>query len=133
MEAYLLDTHALLWYASNDPRLPAAMAALIADVEVGIVISRATLWEIAIKDSLGKLILPRPYQEWVALIRSFDFMILEISDQHLFQLITLPPHHRDPFDRLLIAQAISENLTLLSRDAHFSSYPVRVRWEASPA
>ena len=77
MEAYLLDTHALLWYASNDPRLPATMAALIADVEVGIVISRATLWETAIKDSLGKLILPRPYQEWVALIRSFDFTILE--------------------------------------------------------
>jgi len=133
MAAYLLDTHALLWYASNDPRLPAAMAELIADVKVGIAISRATLWEIAIKDSLGKLILPRPYPAWVALVRTFDFRILEISDQHLFQLLTLQQHHRDPFDRLLIAHAISENLTLLSRDAHFSSYPVRVQWEAGPA
>ena len=128
MTTYLLDTHALLWYAGNDPRLPLSVAELIADTSVGLVISRATLWEIAIKDSLGKLILPRPYKEWMALVRSFDFQLVEIKDEHLETLLTLPHHHRDPFDRLLIAQAITENLTLLSRDAHFASYPVEVRW-----
>ncbi|UYZ61785.1 type II toxin-antitoxin system VapC family toxin [Hymenobacter weizhouensis] len=128
MENYLLDTHTLIWYAGNDPRLPAATAELIADTTVSITISRATLWEIAIKDSLGKLILPQPYTQWLQVVRSYDFQVLEITDNHLNQLHTLPHHHRDPFDRLLIAQAISENLTLLSRDAHFSEYPVRVQW-----
>ena len=128
MAAYLLDTHALLWYAGADPRLPPAIAELINNPDVTVAVSRVSLWEITIKDSLGKLFLPKPYPEWMRLVLASDFQILGITDEHLGQLHTLPYHHRDPFDRLLLAQAITENLTLLSRDAKFASYPVSVLW-----
>ena len=73
------------------------------------------------------------YASWLHLVQSQGFRLLDITDQHLTTLTTLPLHHRDPFDRLLIAQAITEDLTLLSRDAHFAAYPGRVRWGPGPA
>ena len=91
-----------------------------------------TLWEVAIKVSIGKLRVEPGYPQWLQAVGQ-QFPVLEITDVHLNRLTVLPQHHRDPFDRLLIAQAMSENLTLLSRDAHFSSYPVQVQWEAGLA
>lgn len=131
MADYLLDTHTLLWYAGADPRLPHAIGQLIADPTIRIVISRASLWEITIKEGLGKLILSQPYAQWMQMLRTYDFHFLEISDAHLLQLNRLPQvkDHRDPFDRLLIAQALSENLTLISRDGKFGEYPdLLVQW-----
>ena len=131
MAAYLLDTHTLLWYAGADPRLPPTVSALIADPAVRLVVSRVSLWEITIKESLGKLILSQPYDQWMRTVRTYDFQFLGITDAHLSQLHVLPQtkDHRDPFDRLLIAQAQAEGLTLVSRDVKFATYEVPVRWD----
>ena len=128
MASYLLDTHALLWYAGADPRLPTSVAELIADPIVRVTVIHASLREITIKDSLGKLYLPYPYAEWLRMVLAYDFQFIGVSTEHLQQLHALPYHHRDPFDRLLIAQALTEDLTLLSRDARFANYAVRVQW-----
>jgi PIN domain nuclease of toxin-antitoxin system len=90
MADYLLDTHALLWYAGADPRLPPSVSQLIADPTIRVVVSRASLWEITIKESLGKLILSQPYAQWMQTLRTYDFHFLEISDAHLLQLSQLP-------------------------------------------
>lgn len=132
MADYLLDTHTLLWYAGADPRLPPTIGQLIADSTIRMVISRASLWEITIKEGLGKLILAQPYAQWMQTLRTYDFHFLEITDAHLLQLSRLPlvKDHRDPFDCLLIAQALAENLTLVSRDGKFAAYPsLKLRWE----
>lgn len=130
MARLLLDTHTLLWYAQNDPRLPLAVAQAVQAAGAGCFISRATLWEVAIKNSLGKLLLPIPFAAWQAAVRTQGFTLLEIGDTHLQKLNELPypGDHRDPFDRLLIAQALAEDLTLVSRDAKFADYAVPVRW-----
>ena len=132
MAGYLLDTHTLLWYAGADPRLPSTVSQLIADPTIRMVVSRASLWEITIKEGLGKLILSQPYAQWMQTLRTYDFHFLEISDAHLLQLSQLPQvkDHRDPFDRLLIAQALSEDLTLISRDGKFAAYAgLRLQWD----
>lgn len=133
MADYLLDTHTLLWYAGADPRLPTAIGQLIADPTNSILISRASLWEITIKESIGKLILSQPYAQWMQTLRTYDFYCLEITDAHLLKLSQLlsVKDHRDPFDRLLIAQALTENLTLVSRDGKFAAYAeagLHTRW-----
>lgn len=124
----LLDTHTVLWYSRNTPELLKAAAELIQRPDSICFVSRATLWEVSIKVALNKLILPVPFAQWIRQVREARIHTLEVTDDYLSQLHALPLHHRDPFDRLLIAQAISENLTLVSRDAHFSEYPVRVQW-----
>ncbi|NML66422.1 type II toxin-antitoxin system VapC family toxin [Hymenobacter sp. RP-2-7] len=134
MADYLLDTHTLLWYAGADPRLPAAISQLIADPASRVVVSRASLWEITIKESLGKLILSQPHAQWMQMLRTYDFYILEITDAHLLTLSQLSQvkDHRDPFDRLLIAQALAERLTLVSRDGKFGAYAaigLQLAWE----
>lgn len=123
----LLDTHALLWFAQNDAQLPTRLKDFISAC-TDCYISRVSLWEVAVKFSTGKLKLHMTYAQWLELVQSQGFRLLEINDQHLRILTTLPLHHRDPFDRLLIAQAMGDNLTILSRDAHFAGYPVMVRW-----
>lgn len=131
MADYLLDTHTLLWYAGADLRLPPTIGQLIADPTIRMVVSRASLWEITIKESLGKLILSQPYVQWMQTLRTYDFYFLEISDAHLLQLSQLPAvkDHRDPFDRLLIAQALADDLTLVSHDGKFAAYPgLRLQW-----
>ncbi|TDN35944.1 type II toxin-antitoxin system VapC family toxin [Hymenobacter sp. UV11] len=131
MADYLLDTHTLLWYAGADPRLPSAISQRIADPTVRVVVSRASLWEITIKESLGKLILSQPYAQWMQTLRTYDFYFLEITDAHLLTLSGLPAvkDHRDPFDRLLIAQALTDDLTLMSRDGKFGEYAgLKLQW-----
>ena len=126
-ERLLLDTHTLIWFADGNPRLPTRLAEVIGN-STACYISRVSLWEVAIKVSVGKMEIKPSYAAWLHEIINQHFIVLEINNAHLETYADLPVHHRDPFDRLLIAQAITEDLTLLSRDAHFAAYPVRVQW-----
>mgnify|MGYP005663497079 CR=1 FL=1 len=119
----LLDTHALLWWL-DDPNLLAEGARdAIAEPGNDVFVSSVVAWEIAIKRGLGKLTAPANLQEMLA---ECGFQELPISATHALATETLPFHHRDPFDRMLIAQAISEQATLVSRDAVMDLYPVPV-------
>jgi PIN domain nuclease of toxin-antitoxin system len=125
----LLDTHALLWFLFGDQRLSDPGKAIIADIQNVALVSTATLWEIAVKVNLGKLELEGSYEEF--LLRSLyeeECTLLPISLDALTTLARLPLHHRDPFDRLLIAQAIAENVPIMTRDVAFSDYPVDIIW-----
>ncbi len=125
---YLLDTHALLWFLNDDKQLNISTLAMIEDADI-LYISVVSLWEIAIKYSLGKLSLPKPFEEVFPyeLIKN-DIEILPIDIHHIYQLNYLKFYHRDPFDRLMIAQAMVENLPIISKDAFFSNYDVQCLW-----
>jgi PIN domain nuclease of toxin-antitoxin system len=118
----VLDTHALLWWLEGDPRIERQAQDLIADPANDILVSIASLWEIVVKVRVGKL--EADLRDIVAAINAQGFETLEIRPEHLEGLVRLPMHHRDPFDHLLIAQAIAEGLTLLSEDQQVSAYPV---------
>lgn len=130
MMRLLLDTHAFLWHADSSPRLSAGAAQLIDTSGAIRFISRVSLFEIAIKHSIGKLPLPQGFAALLRQAEKLDLQILEITDAHLNAYLELPllPDHRDPFDRLLVAQAKAENLLLVSRDPNLSRYGVPVRW-----
>ncbi len=125
----LLDTHALIWFYEADPKLSAAARAAITDPANTIFVSAASYWEIAIKLGTGKLTLAVPYPDFIQhAILDNGFRILPIEPRHTAGLIGLPLHHRDPFDRLLIAQAVVEDIPIVSADAAFDPYPVRRIW-----
>lgn len=127
----LLDTHALVWYADNSTRLPEAIKQLT-DEQTLVYVSVVSFWELATLTSLGRLVLAPDLATWIGEIRAGGFRILAIEDQHLVAYAALPQNkdHRDPFDRLLIAQALSDSLTLISRDGKFGVYPgLKLRWE----
>ena len=125
----LLDTHTFLWFLLDDPQLSAAAKDFIIDPDNDIAVSPATYWEIAIKMSLGKYELPESYDVFIEReITTNDFRILPIEPKHTAALITLPFHHRDPFDRLLIGQAMVEGMPILSIDPAFDAYPVTRLW-----
>lgn len=124
----LLDTHTFLWFINDDFHLSDTAASLL---ESGndVLISIATLWEIAIKHSLGKLDLPAAYNEFVTqhvLLNEIEILPIQIS--HLVALAQLPFHHHDPFDRLLIVQSMVENMPLLSADSTFDRYSIKRIW-----
>ena len=125
---YLIDTHVLILYINGNKALPGKYIELIADPQNILYVSIASLWEITIKLSLKKLELNKNFSEVEAYILSTDFKILDISFTHLNNLLKLPQHHGDPFDRLLIAQAITEGFTIISADRHFSTYDVSIIW-----
>ena len=118
----LLDTHALLWWLADDDRLGIRACALINEPGNDVFVSVVSLWEIAVKTRIGKL--TADMREIVEAIRE-SFILLDITTAHLLTLTGLPAHHRDPFDHLLIAQAIVEDCLFLSGDRHTSQYPVR--------
>lgn len=119
----LLDTHALIWAFSNDPRLsPEAREAIVEGSNM-VFVSAATAWEIAIKRALGKLRAPDNYEDELARHR---FLPLDITTAHALAVEHLPPLHADPFDRILVAQAQLEQLTVVTRDARIPSYGVAV-------
>jgi PIN domain nuclease of toxin-antitoxin system len=124
----LLDTHALLWFVSNDASLSTTARALIEGVNE-VHISVASAWETAIKVSLGKLVLDAPDVEsfFVEQMLANAFVYLPIAPSHVFFAGILPLHHRDPFDRLLIAQALAEDLLLVTRE-DFIAYGVATSW-----
>ncbi|MFO0967730.1 MAG: type II toxin-antitoxin system VapC family toxin [Gemmataceae bacterium] len=125
----LLDTHALLWYYLDDPHLSPAAKAAIADPANQIFLSPASHWEVAIKLSTGKYTLQVPFPVFVQeAIFDNGFLVLPINPGHTAELISLPYHHRDPFDRLIVAQAIAERMGVLSADPVLDRYPIRRLW-----
>ncbi len=125
----LLDTHAFLWFVAGDSRLSIQARRIIEDTETSIFLSIASVWEIAIKVSTGKLSLRDPLDSIISHhLRDNVIALLDITVDHTVRLMALPFHHRDPFDRLLIAQAMTENLPILSVDSAFDSYAVIRLW-----
>lgn len=125
----LLDTHTFLWFVLGDTRISLPARELIEDVSNEKLISPALYWELAIKISIGKYVLNEPYDSFLKRgIQQNGFLILPIEVQHTSALTTLPFHHRDPFDRLMIAQALVEQIPVISVDAAFDDYPVTRLW-----
>jgi len=125
----LLDTHALLWFILDDPQLSATARAMIEDPANDVEVSPASYWEIAIKISLRKYSLPQPYQQFMeSQIAVNDFRILHIEPKHTNRITTMPFHHKDPFDRLLAAQAIVEGIAIVSVDEQLDPYGVQRLW-----
>ncbi len=125
----LLDTHAFLWWVTDTPRISAPAHEAIANPGNDILISPVSGWEISIKAALGRLQLPGPPPEFIPeQLRRNDFGVLPVSMQHALEVSQLPLHHQDPFDRLLIAQARSDGIPVVSGDAAFGAYDVDVLW-----
>lgn len=125
----LLDTNVFLWFISGSERLSIDVRDKIADLENQLVLSSASLWEIAIKVSIGKLELLEPYSQLIPQqLEENDINILPIELSHLSTVVGLPFHHRDPFDRLIIAQALTEDLPVVSADSVFSQYAIKLIW-----
>ena len=127
----LLDTHAFLGFITDDPQLSATAKALIADPDNEILISPASYWEVAIKVSIGKYPLTVPYETFITNgIDGNGFKILPIEPKHTTGVATLPfpPNHKDPFDRLLVAQAIVEAIPIVSCDPQLDAYPIHRLW-----
>ncbi len=125
----LLDTHTFLWFLLGDPQLSARAQVVIQDPLNDVEVSPASYWEIAIKIRLGKYALPEPYQAFMEReIAENDFRILPIEPKHTALLTTMPLHHKDPFDRLLAAQASAEGIPVVSADAQLDAYGVKRIW-----
>ncbi|QEL13458.1 type II toxin-antitoxin system VapC family toxin [Limnoglobus roseus] len=125
----LLDTHTLLWVYWNDPQLSSVAARNVLDPNNRILVSPASHWEVAIKMRIGKLTLREPFLDFVQhAIFDNGFTILPIEPRHTALLTTLPLHHKDPFDRLIVAQALVENMRLISADPALDAYGVQRCW-----
>ena len=125
----LLDTQAWLWLHVSPERLNDDAMELAADQRIELFLSAASSWEISIKYALGKLFLPEPPAEYVpSRMRDSGVVGMPVSHRHALHVATLPPHHRDPFDRVLVAQAQLEGLTILTADRTIEKYDVPVRW-----
>lgn len=126
---FLVDTHAIIWFITDDEKLPQNVKETIQRKENNCYASIVSFWEIGIKYSLGRLILNSDIDAIFQIIEDSGFEILPVSPKHIVTNTNLPFHHQDPFDRLLIAQALTENLILLSKDHQFSNYDVSLFWE----
>lgn len=118
----LLDTHVALWAIADAPNLGDTARQLIADPANQVYVSAASIWEIAIKHGLGRGDMPISGEQALAWFRQAGYLLLPVAPEHAAQVGTLPPIHGDPFDRLLVAQALAEPLRLLSRDAMVQRY-----------
>jgi PIN domain nuclease of toxin-antitoxin system len=117
----LLDTHIVLWWLDDHPALSSAVRNRIANGENLVFLSAAVVWEIRIKEAIGKLDIPTDFQ---MILDQQPFEKLAIKVEHAQAVKDLPPHHRDPFDRMLIAQAVTEGLTIATHDPVFEKYSV---------
>lgn len=127
----LLDTHAFLWLVVGSPNLSAAARVGLADPANELFLSVASVWELAIKTSSPKpqLTLTDPLDAYIAKWTTiYQLNLLPIQSPHALYVVGLPNHHRDPFDRILIAQALVEGMMLVSGDGKFTSYPVTILW-----
>lgn len=122
----LVDSHVLLWHLSDDPRLGPKATAAIEAQDAEVLVSAGSLWEIAIEVGLSKLEAPEDLPER---IEPLGFQLLQITADDAWRVRTLPHHHRDPFDRLLIAQAQAHSLPIVTGDPAFADYDVTVIWD----
>ena len=125
----LIDTHSLLWFCEGNPALSATARAAMEDPTNERYVSHATAWEVAIKLSLGKLKLQAEFEDlFPGVLDANGFILLPPAVPHYQALIPLPRHHGDPFDRLIIAQAQVEHLTIVTSDIHFPAYDIPLLW-----
>ena len=124
----LLDTHAFMWMDSEPEKLSGRVQELCKDPENVLFLSAASIWEMQIKTQLGKLQLRMPLPEIIREQQENGVEILDIEADHIYALESLPAHHKDPFDRLLIAQAIVEEAILLTADPLIQQYPIKTEW-----
>ncbi|MFY9619480.1 MAG: type II toxin-antitoxin system VapC family toxin [Pyrinomonadaceae bacterium] len=125
----LLDAHAFLWFIAGDERLTNKARSIIEDAEKYSFVSAATLWEIALKTSLGRLSLTVPFGDLIShQMRLNGFQLLSINPSHLELLLSLQFHHRDPFDRIIVAQAAVEAMSIVSADSSLDAYEVKRLW-----
>lgn len=125
---YLLDTHVIIWLAKDSLELPRGVKELVEHPDNDIFICAASLWEIAIKMNLGKLDLKLPLDKLLDDIKSCGFNTLQIDDKYLCKLLELPYIHKDPFDRLIIATALIDDLTIVTADDNIQKYDVPWVW-----
>ncbi|HLP90405.1 MAG TPA: type II toxin-antitoxin system VapC family toxin [Nostocaceae cyanobacterium] len=126
---FLIDTHTFIWYITDNSRLSSQVLDLINDENNQIFLSIASIWEMGIKHGLGKLTFTMPFEMFLTQQLSInDFSVLDIKISHIITVSQLPLYHRDPFDRMLIAQAVVENITVISADTVFDAYPVQRLW-----
>ena len=125
----LVDTHAFIWFSTDDKRLSTNAGEILSDRSNELLISVGSFWELAIKSRLGKLSLSTSFGEFVneASIR-VPFSLLPLEMPHIELVSQLPIHHRDPFDRMLVAQAIVERVPVLTNDAEFENYDIKIVW-----
>jgi PIN domain nuclease of toxin-antitoxin system len=121
----IVDTHAALWFLAGDSRLSSTARELIEDDQVERRLSAVSVWEVAVKTSLGKLRTSRDFHQ---LLYEQGLLTLPVTDVHALRIAELPPHHRDPFDRMLVAQAQVQSMAILSKDETFRAYDVPVLW-----
>ncbi len=122
----LLDTHVFLWYITADPRLPTAFRDAIADPDNQVFLSVASVWEAVIKNGLGKLSLPASPAEYLPRQRALHRIgSIPIEEETLVHLAALPPLHRDPFDRILVSQAMQHAMTVVTVDVAVKQYPIQ--------
>lgn len=126
---HLLDSHALIWYSDHDHLLSPLARTTIYDPANQLFLSAATIWEIAIKTGLGKLSLSSPYKSWInRAIIGLGLTILSINVDYADVQMRLPLHHRDPFDRMLVAQALAESMAIVSADPVLDQYGITRIW-----
>ena len=125
----LLDTHTFLWWVNDDPRLSTHCRSIISNGANEILFSAVSAWEIAVKASIGRLVLPDKTEAYILDQLSRNrFDVLSIDLTHALRVSLLPDHHKDPFDRMLVAQAQVERVPILTADSQIARYPVRVSW-----
>jgi PIN domain nuclease of toxin-antitoxin system len=125
---YLIDTHTLLWFLWGSEKLSYKAKQIIENTDNKVFISIVSIWEIAIKANIGKLVLPKSFESLQSDLKRFDIEILPIYFSHTKIYLTLELHHRDPFDRILVAQCIDEDLILVSADEIFDTYAIKQIW-----
>jgi PIN domain nuclease of toxin-antitoxin system len=126
---FLLDTHALIWFLEDESKLPPKTKSVLSDASISCCISIATLWEMTIKSQIGKLELSFSLAELIESLVQNSISIIPIEPSHLQKLLSLDSHHKDPFDRLIIAQALHEGMTIISKDQYFKAYNVTTLWD----
>jgi PIN domain nuclease of toxin-antitoxin system len=126
--SYLLDTHSLLWFITYDKKLPQGVIDKIRDTNTHCQASIVSLWEMGIKNSLGKLHLEKSLKDIFVIIEKSGLTTLSLLPEHILYRNSLPFHHRDAFDRIIIAQAMAEELTIITKDQAFSAYDVKLFW-----
>jgi PIN domain nuclease of toxin-antitoxin system len=124
----LIDTHALIWFINGDMKLPEKSIKLIRNLDIKCFVSIASIWELAIKLSLGKIDLNGGFNEISNILNQYDIELLPLSFEHIEKLLSLDYHHRDPFDRIIISQALVEKLVIVTKDDDFTKYNVELVW-----